>query len=43
MSSAEMPAAAHGIDDVYLTLVMVAELEHGVIRPEELKHYRGKG
>ena len=40
---AEMLAFAHGYDDAYPTLITVAELKHGVIRPEELKKYREEG
>ena len=40
---AEMLAAAHGYDDAYPTLVTVAELKHGALRPEELKRFREEG
>ena len=40
---AETLAASHGFDDAYPTLVTIAELKHGVVRPEQLKLYREEG
>jgi hypothetical protein len=40
---AEMLAAAHGYDDVYPTLVTMAELKGGVCTPTELKNFREIG
>jgi len=40
---AEMLAAAHGVDDVYPTLVTLEELKYGVLTPTQLKSYREEG
>jgi hypothetical protein len=38
-----MLAAAHGVDDVYPTLVTLEELKYGVLTPTQLKSYREEG
>ena len=40
---AETLAAAHGLDDVYPTLVTLHELKHGVLTPTKLKAIREEG
>ena len=41
--SAEMLAASHGYDDAYPTLITLVELANGVMRPEQIKHFREYG
>ena len=40
---AETIAASHGFDASYPTLITLAELRYGVLRPEQLKLYREAG
>ena len=40
---AEMLAGAHGLDDAWPTLVTLAELKHGTMKPEQLKLLREVG
>ena len=40
---AEALAAAHGLDDVYPTIITLEELRHGIMSKAQLKDYRETG